>query len=77
MLIEVLTSAHFLSPDGLFLGDSSGEDYQLAETDDHPHGSPVESVIYAPRIDPVPLPPLSPTDGVGEWASFDRPFVGR
>lgn len=45
------------------------------DTGSHLYHSPVETGIYAPRIDPIPLPPVSYGGSTSERLFFERHSV--
>ena len=61
------------SPDGFVSDDSL--DYLPTDAGNRLYRSPVRTGIYAPRIDPIPLPLVTDADSVGERVLFERHFV--
>ena len=60
------------SLDGLFSDSNPGEDHQPPDANDHLYSNPVQSGIYAPRINPIPLPPVGFADRTPERAFIER-----
>ena len=64
---------HPFSPDSFVSNDSL--DYLPTDAGNHLYRSPVRTGIYAPRIDPIPLPLVSYADSAGEQVFFERQLV--